>query len=85
LNTQSKRKRRYLRPSRAEQVAAFGRSKWSKLLAIGIILAATILAIMYPAFVPYYLSAAIGASISLLSGGIWLCSVLRKFNKKRRG
>ena len=49
---------------------AFWRSDWGKLLAIGIIVAATILAIMCPAFVPYYLSAAIGTSISLLSGGI---------------
>ena len=57
-------------PPELNKWQAFWRSDWGKLLAIGIIVAATILAIMCPAFVPYYLSAAIGTSISLLSGGI---------------
>ncbi len=48
----------------------FWGSKVGKWLSVGLTVVATFLAVVCPAFVPYYLTALVGTTISLLGGGI---------------
>ncbi len=47
-----------------------GGAKVGKWLSVGLTLVATFLAVLCPAFVPYYLTALAGTAVSLLGGGI---------------